>query len=120
MRIVPHKPLNWQLAGTVECNEVRQKGLHVTLALDAPTDDTALLQGPHLQSHLDPGACAAHEAHGAARGEHLNCGAEGRGDARRFEAPLGSTPAREASHLIDQLWVCGIDGVRRPQTTCER
>ena len=79
-----------------------------------------MLQGPHLQGHLDPSARAAYEAHGAARREYLDRGTEGRGDARRFKAPLGPTPAREASDLVDQLRVCGVDGVRRPQTAGER
>src|SRR5215470_12757028 len=120
MRIVPHELIDWQRASTVEFNEVRQKGLHVALALDAPAHAAALLQSPHLQRHLDPSTRTAHEARSAARREYLDRSAEGRGDTCRLEAPTGSTPAREASDLVDQLRVLRADGVRRPETACER
>src|SRR5262249_42828224 len=104
----------------VEFNEVRQKGLHVALALDAPTHAAALLQSPHLQRHFDPSARATYETRGTARREYLDCSAEGRGDTRRLEAPSGSTPAREAAALVDQLRGLRADGVRRPETARER
>jgi hypothetical protein len=88
--------------------------------LNASTDKAALLEGPHLQGHLDPCSRTAHKAHGAARCEDLDCGTEGRGDAGGFEAPLGPTPARKTADRVDKLRVCGIDGVCRPQTTRER
>src|SRR5262245_51516719 len=72
VRIVPHQPINRQLAGTVEFDQSRQKGLHVAFALHTTAHDAALLKSPHLQGHIDTGASAAYEASCAARCEHID------------------------------------------------
>src|SRR5262245_25240483 len=43
VRIVSYQLLNRQLASAGEVNQARQKGLHVALALNASTDEAALL-----------------------------------------------------------------------------
>ena len=114
---MPHQPLNRQLAGAVEAMRCGRK-VCTSLSPGCTRARCGLVAGSASPGHLDPGARCL--PRGAARREYLDRGTEGRGDARRFKAPLGPTPAREASDLVDQLRVCGVDGVRRPQTAGER
>ena len=95
--VVPHQPINRQLAGAVQGDQARQKGLYVAFALHATAHDAALLNSPHLQVHIDTGASTAHEARGAARGEDIDGSSEGFGESRRFEAKLCTTSARESA-----------------------